>query len=210
MIIKSITLSGFRSFYRTQILTFDSGMTAIVGPDGCGKSNVIRGILWALAHPAASLDPTEICSSSSRHFTAKGAQVGIDYQIRPYDLEMSLSRTLSVNGLWATFNIDGHDYADSVPPPEFLASRAQVQFLQNPAQLDLALEAAKPGDLFLIDGIDDPSSLVLDNLRSLTASGNQVIAVVRSRAMMQIADQLIGVTMEEPGVSKFVPMRLRK
>lgn len=208
MFIKSLTLSGFRSFYRPQILSFDPGMTAIIGPDGCGKSSVIQAILWALAHPSSITGLEQICSRPSRDLTAKGTQIDLLYHDNTSELDVSTTRTLSVNGLWATFKIDGHDYADSEPPREFITSRARVRLINAADQMDLALEELSTGDLFLINDIDDPSSLFLETLKTLTAANHQVIAITQSRSMIQITDQLIGVTMEELGVSKIVPMRL--
>jgi len=48
MYLSKLEVFGFKSFAQKINLTFDSGMTAIVGPNGCGKTNVVDAIRWAL------------------------------------------------------------------------------------------------------------------------------------------------------------------
>lgn len=48
MRIKKLELFGFKSFAERQILHFDSGITGIVGPNGCGKSNIVDALLWVM------------------------------------------------------------------------------------------------------------------------------------------------------------------
>ncbi|WP_205341615.1 chromosome segregation protein SMC [Denitrificimonas caeni] len=53
MRLKCIRLAGFKSFVDPTTASFPSNMTAVVGPNGCGKSNIIDAVRWVLGESSA-------------------------------------------------------------------------------------------------------------------------------------------------------------
>ena len=53
MRLQRIEINGFKSFSDRSELAFDKGVTAIVGPNGCGKSNVADAITWVMGEQSA-------------------------------------------------------------------------------------------------------------------------------------------------------------
>src|SRR5262245_66577613 len=53
MRLQRLEINGFKSFSDRSELAFDHGVTAIVGPNGCGKSNVADAITWVMGEQSA-------------------------------------------------------------------------------------------------------------------------------------------------------------
>ena len=54
MRLSKIKLSGFKSFVDPTSITFPSNLVGVVGPNGCGKSNVIDAVRWVMGESSAS------------------------------------------------------------------------------------------------------------------------------------------------------------
>ena len=121
MHLSSITIKGFKSFPERTRLVFSPGVSVVVGPNGCGKSNITDAVLWALGEqsPLAVRGQTmqdmifaggeeqsprryaevEVVLDNSDSFTGPAARGGAEEEGAGRDFsEISVRRRLDRNG----------------------------------------------------------------------------------------------------------------
>ncbi len=85
MRLKSLEIKGFKSFADKTLISFDEGITGIIGPNGCGKSNIIDSIRWVIGEQKISHLRSENLESlvfnGSRTRSASGlAEVSLTFE----------------------------------------------------------------------------------------------------------------------------------
>lgn len=85
MRLKSLEIKGFKSFADKTVLHFDEGITGVIGPNGCGKSNIIDSIRWVIGeHKISNLRSENLESlvfNGSKSRSASGlAEVSLTFE----------------------------------------------------------------------------------------------------------------------------------
>ena len=71
MRLSKIKLAGFKSFVDPTVVDFPSNLVAVVGPNGCGKSNIIDAVRWVMGESSAKYlrgeSMTDVIFNGSSH-----------------------------------------------------------------------------------------------------------------------------------------------
>ncbi|HZW64539.1 MAG TPA: chromosome segregation protein SMC, partial [Hanamia sp.] len=85
MRLKNLEIKGFKSFADKTIVNFDQGITGVIGPNGCGKSNIVDSIRWVIGEQKISQLRSENLESlvfnGSKNRSASGlAEVSLTFE----------------------------------------------------------------------------------------------------------------------------------
>ena len=134
--LRKVEIVGFKSFCERTIVTFSgSGTTCIVGPNGCGKSNVVDAISWVLGEQSHKSLRAERMADCIFNGTVKRPPMGLaEVTITMEDPELAeaarfVLETADIQSQAATpaegsevsqpsNNADGHDAASRTRRPE--------------------------------------------------------------------------------------------
>ncbi len=112
MRIKRLDICGFKSFCERAVFTFGDGVTGVVGPNGCGKSNVVDAIRWVMGEQSAKnlrgrgMEDV-IFNGSENRAPLNMAEVSLTFKIEENDVlapqyagfpEVTITRRLFRNG----------------------------------------------------------------------------------------------------------------
>lgn len=77
MYLSDLEIFGFKSFGKKTKLKFTDGLTCVVGPNGCGKTNIVDGIRWVLGEQRSSVMRSEVMENVIFNGNAKRKPLGM-------------------------------------------------------------------------------------------------------------------------------------
>ncbi len=124
MRLERLEISGFKSFSDRSELAFDEGVTAIVGPNGCGKSNVADALTWVLGEQSAKslrgekMEDVIFNGSDARRPTgAAEVRLKLSGVVVPPSLDKEMGyEPAAANGSHAA-GTNGHAAVETLVPP---------------------------------------------------------------------------------------------
>jgi len=164
--LRKVELLGFKSFFDKTPITFSgSGITCIVGPNGCGKSNVVDAISWVLGEQSHKMLRAERMSDCIFNGTAKRPPLGMaEVTLTLVDPELSEAVAkvidgqqeaasdvggLSANDLAHSESQFEDDFADSSAGPADVAAADDAASRQSPKKraIHKPVITLKPGEV---------------------------------------------------------------
>ena len=155
MKIKHIELIGFKSFADKTLFPLHSGITCIVGPNGCGKSNIVDAFRWVLGEQSAK----SLRGEKMEEVIFQGSAAKKQKGMAEVALVFSQSSHMSSRSSFKNGNGSGDDNgSDEISVSRRLYRSGESEYLINKSQC--RLKDIK--DIFLDTGLDVKSYSILD------------------------------------------------
>ena len=110
MIFSRLRLTGFKSFVDPTELIIGKGTTGVVGPNGCGKSNIVEGLKWVMGETSAKkmrggeMDDVIFNGTTSRPSrNLAEVQLSIDNNERKAPAQFNDTEEIIVTKVWSTY-----------------------------------------------------------------------------------------------------------
>src|SRR6266852_4641439 len=141
--LRKVEIIGFKSFCDRTVVTFSgTGTTCIVGPNGCGKSNVVDAISWVLGEQSHKSLRAERMSDCIFNGTAKRPPMGLsEVMITLEDPELADAARFIIEGAAQS----AENPADAASPSEGFSSRENEETAEG-APEKLAAEATESAE----------------------------------------------------------------
>src|SRR4029077_15469283 len=133
--LRKVEIVGFKSFCERTTVTFSgTGTTCIVGPNGCGKSNVVDAISWVLGEQSHKSLRAERMADCIFNGTVKRPPMGLaEVTITLEDPELAEAARFVIEGAEAGANGEGAATADAGARVNLLEDGAVVSEIGTPA-----------------------------------------------------------------------------
>ncbi|MGB0993914.1 MAG: AAA family ATPase [Akkermansiaceae bacterium] len=198
--LTEIYLTGFRTFANPTTYNIGDGIAVIVGPNRCGKTNLLSSIRWGLGENLEN----PLFYGAMRRIPATRCTVILTFQTEHGSIQVTRNSSPGQS--------EAPEFTPTGPFSTISDLSSRIHFPQTLEELDRIAEQTNSQDIIILDEIDAPCDeqqiLVFCDKLYDRSQRHQILLVTHSKATMSIADSIIGVTMEEYGVTKLIGMRL--
>lgn len=213
MHLRNINITGFRTFARTSVTSLHEGLNCVVGPHGGGKSSFIEALLWLFHANSSTVGDPLFFSGTERQRRANRILVMAKLAGIPgLDEDALLSRNAFRLPEAQTPAIRETTIQNSVEIELTPEIRDRFHEIRDAAALQAVASGSPRGNIYVMDEIDGElsASALEQHIEALNdlKGNNQLILVTHRKSLMPLADQIIGVTMEDYKITRTVPMQM--
>jgi chromosome segregation protein len=200
--LRKVEVAGFKSFSdRTQIAFSGTGLTCIVGPNGCGKSNIVDAVSWVLGEQSHKSLRAERMSDCIFNGTAKRPPMGLaEVTLTLVDPELAEAARKVLEG-----TSDAPPVAEVVAVGGLNAAPSEIETAElSVADATIAADSLDAADApEAIDGSDaEETDVRLSKFRRKKRAGEA--ATAQAASQMKIGEVVIGRRLYRSGQSEYL------